>query len=60
VIGLATWTLEAIPGKLPACWNTGQRYLVGVQCHPEELAESQPGMQRLFTDFLAAASAWSH
>jgi putative glutamine amidotransferase len=35
-------------------------YLVGVQWHPEELAESQPGMQRLFTDFIAAACAWSN
>lgn len=27
VIGLATQTLEAVPGKLPPCWIMGQRYV---------------------------------
>jgi putative glutamine amidotransferase len=27
VIGIATQTLEAIPGKLPLCWIMGQRYV---------------------------------
>jgi putative glutamine amidotransferase len=27
VIGIATQTLEAIPGKLPHCWVMGQRYV---------------------------------
>jgi putative glutamine amidotransferase len=27
VIGIATQSLEAIPGKLPACWVMGQRYV---------------------------------
>jgi len=27
VIGVATQTLEAIPGKLPSCWVMGQRYV---------------------------------
>ncbi|MGL4551205.1 MAG: gamma-glutamyl-gamma-aminobutyrate hydrolase family protein [Gemmataceae bacterium] len=27
VIGIATQTLEAIPGKLPNCWVMGQRYV---------------------------------
>jgi putative glutamine amidotransferase len=27
VIGIATQTLEAIPGKLPLCWVMGQRYV---------------------------------
>jgi putative glutamine amidotransferase len=27
VIGIATQTLEAIPGKLPPCWVMGQRYV---------------------------------
>jgi putative glutamine amidotransferase len=31
-------------------------YLVGVQWHPEELAEAQAPMRRLFTDFVEAAS----
>jgi putative glutamine amidotransferase len=30
-------------------------YLVAVQWHPEELADSDPGMRRLFTSFLDAA-----
>jgi putative glutamine amidotransferase len=27
VVGVATQSLEAIPGKLPACWVMGQRYI---------------------------------
>jgi len=27
VIGIATQTLEAVPGKLPLCWVMGQRYV---------------------------------
>jgi putative glutamine amidotransferase len=27
VIGIATQTLEAVPGKLPRCWVMGQRYV---------------------------------
>jgi len=27
VIGIATQTLEAVPGELPACWIMGQRYV---------------------------------
>jgi putative glutamine amidotransferase len=27
VIGIATQTLEAVPGKLPPCWVMGQRYV---------------------------------
>jgi len=33
-------------------------YLVGVQWHPEELAEAHAPQRRLFTDFLAAAGAF--
>jgi putative glutamine amidotransferase len=29
---------------------------VAVQWHPEELTDSQPGMKRLFTGFVEAAS----
>jgi putative glutamine amidotransferase len=41
--------IEAVEGE------TGP-YLVAVQWHPEELAETQPGMRRLFTSFIAAAA----
>src|SRR5262245_10526468 len=27
VIGIATQTLEAVPGELPPCWVMGQRYV---------------------------------
>jgi len=40
--------IEAVEGK-------GKNFLVAVQWHPEELAETQPGMKRLFTEFVAAA-----
>lgn len=33
-------------------------YLVGVQWHPEELADAHPPQRRLLTDFLAAAGAF--
>ena len=31
------------------------QYLIGVQWHPEELAEGDANMRRLFTDFLESA-----
>jgi putative glutamine amidotransferase len=34
------------------------QYLLGVQWHPEELAEAHAPMQRLFTDFIEAAGAF--
>jgi putative glutamine amidotransferase len=34
-------------------------YMVGVQWHPEELAEMHPPHRRLFTDFIAAAGCWA-
>ena len=33
------------------------QYLIAVQWHPEELAETQPGMKRLFSSFVSAAVA---
>ena len=35
---------------------TDGRYLIGVQWHPEELTETQPGMARLFRTFAEAAA----
>jgi len=43
--------IEGVEGK-------NGHYLVAVQWHPEELTD-QPGQRRLFTDFLAAAAAWT-
>lgn len=40
--------IEGVEGK-------DGKFLVAVQWHPEELADSQPGMHRIFTEFLAAA-----
>jgi len=33
------------------------QFVMAVQWHPEELAETQPGMQRLFTSFIDACAA---
>ncbi len=42
-------------GIIEGIEGTNGQYLVGVQWHPEELAESQPEMRRLFTAFVEAA-----
>jgi putative glutamine amidotransferase len=43
-------------GLIEAVEGTDGHYLVGVQWHPEELAEDHAAMRRLFTDFIAAVS----
>jgi len=43
-------------GIIEAVEGTNGQYLIGVQWHPEELASTQPGMSRLFTSFVEAAS----
>ena len=50
-------TAFAPDGVIEGVEGTKARYLLGVQWHPEELAESQPGMKRIFTSFVAAALA---
>lgn len=50
-------TAYAPDGIIEAVEGTNGQYLVGVQWHPEELTESQPGMRRLFTSFVEAAAA---
>jgi putative glutamine amidotransferase len=55
------------PNLTPSAWapdgliegaeGSNGHFLVAVQWHPEEITD-QPGQRRLFTDFLAAASAW--
>jgi putative glutamine amidotransferase len=42
-------------GIIEGIEGTNGQFLVAVQWHPEELAESQPGMRRLFTSFVEAA-----
>jgi putative glutamine amidotransferase len=42
-------------GLIEGLESASGHYLVGVQWHPEELAEAHPGMRRLFTDFIEAA-----
>ena len=45
--------IEGIEGK-----NTGDHYLVGVQWHPEEMAEKHAPMRQLFESFLRAATGF--
>jgi putative glutamine amidotransferase len=46
-------------GLIEGAEGANGQFLVGVQWHPEELAEHQPEMRRLFTVFLTAASDFS-
>jgi putative glutamine amidotransferase len=50
---------SAPDGVIEAVEGADGRYLVAVQWHPEELADSDPGMRRLFTTFLDAARTTS-
>jgi putative glutamine amidotransferase len=50
-------TVTAPDGLIEGIESPNGNFLVGVQWHPEELADSQPSMQRLFSEFLEAASA---
>jgi putative glutamine amidotransferase len=44
-------------GLIEGVESANSTYLVGVQWHPEELAEAHPAMNRLFTDFVRAAGS---
>ncbi len=50
-------TVTAPDGLIEGVEGQNGQFLVGVQWHPEELADSQPPMQRLFSQFLDAARA---
>jgi putative glutamine amidotransferase len=50
-------TAYAPDGVIEGVEGTNGQYLVAVQWHPEELTESMPGMQRLFSTFIDAAAA---
>ncbi len=47
-------TARAHDGLVEAVEHPGRRFVVGVQCHPEELYLERPWAQRLFLDFVAA------
>lgn len=46
---------RAHDGLVEAVEHPGRRFVVGVQCHPEELYLERPWARRLFQDFVAAA-----
>ena len=48
---------HAPDGIIEGVEGTNGQYLIAVQWHPEELAETQPGMKRLFDSFVSAAVA---
>jgi putative glutamine amidotransferase len=48
-------TARAHDGLVEALEHPGRRFVVGVQCHPEELYLERPWARRLFQDFVAAA-----
>lgn len=50
-------TAYAPDGIIEGVEGTGNQFLIGVQWHPEELTDTQPGMARLFTSFANAAAA---
>lgn len=52
--GLAV-TARAPDGIIEAVEGTDDQYLVAVQWHPEELADRDAGMKRLFTSFVEAS-----
>jgi putative glutamine amidotransferase len=51
-----TATAFAPDGLIEAIEKPGSPYLVGVQWHPEELADAHDPMRRLFADFVEAVS----
>lgn len=50
-------TATAPDGVIEAVEATSDQYLIGVQWHPEELADRDAGMNRLFTSFVEASSS---
>jgi putative glutamine amidotransferase len=54
--GLAACAV-APDGLIEGVEGRNGQFLLGVQWHPEELADRDPAMRRLFTTFLAAAGA---
>ena len=50
-------TARAHDGLVEAVEHPGRRFVVGLQCHPEELYVERDWARRLFSDFVAAARA---
>jgi len=50
-------TARAHDGLVEAVEHPGRRFMVGLQCHPEELYLERDWARRLFADFVAAARA---
>jgi putative glutamine amidotransferase len=50
-------TARAHDGLVEAVEHPGRRFVVGMQCHPEELYLDRDWARRLFADFVAAARA---
>jgi len=48
-------TARAHDGLVEAVEHPGRRFVLGLQCHPEELYLERPWANRLFADFVAAA-----
>jgi len=48
-------TARAHDGLIEAVEHPGRRFVVGVQCHPEELYLEREWARRLFADFVAAS-----
>jgi putative glutamine amidotransferase len=44
-------------GVIEGVEGAAGQYLVGVQWHPEELADGDPAMRRLFSSFVATAAS---
>jgi putative glutamine amidotransferase len=47
-------------GLIEGVERPGRSFVVGVQWHPEELADTQAPHRRLFTEFITAASAYQN
>lgn len=50
-------TARAHDGLVEAVEHPGRRFVLGLQCHPEELYPERDWARRLFADFVAAARA---
>lgn len=47
-------------GVIEGLEGTNGQFMIGVQWHPEELTESDPGMKRLFTSFISESCKNGH